>query len=99
MAQPTDFIDSHYPNHVYKLDKSLYGSKQFPRAWYTKLSTSLLNWGFVGSHSNTFMFTYTSLTAFLFASSMLMTYSSQVLASLSLTNLFNICTINLHLNI
>lgn len=99
MVQPIDFIDPHYLTHVYKLDKALYGLKQFPRAWYTKLSTTLLNWDFVGSHSNTFMFTYTSLTAFLFASSMLMTYFSQVLAPLSLTNLFNLCTINLHLKI
>jgi hypothetical protein len=30
--QPPSFEDEEYPNHVYKLHKMLYGSKQAPRA-------------------------------------------------------------------
>ena len=30
--QPPEFVDSHYPNHVFKLKKALYGLKQAPKA-------------------------------------------------------------------
>jgi cobalamin biosynthesis protein CobT len=33
VEQPPGFVDSEYPNHVYKLSKALYGLKQAPRAW------------------------------------------------------------------
>lgn len=32
MSQPPGFIDRNFPNHVYKLQKSLYGLIQAPRA-------------------------------------------------------------------
>jgi hypothetical protein len=32
MEQPLSFEDEEYPNHVYKLHKTLYGLKQGPRA-------------------------------------------------------------------
>nr|GEU85149.1 hypothetical protein [Tanacetum cinerariifolium] len=44
--QEEGFIDSDYPNHVYKLKKALYGLKQAPRAWYDELSTFLIQNGF-----------------------------------------------------
>lgn len=65
MLQLPAFIHPFHPNHVYKLDKALYGLKQSPRAWYTKLSTSLLQWDFLGSKANSSMFIYTSSTTFL----------------------------------
>jgi hypothetical protein len=34
MKQPPGFKDQEYPNHAYKLHKTLYGFKQAPRAWY-----------------------------------------------------------------
>jgi hypothetical protein len=34
MEQPPGFESEEYPNHVYKLHKTLYGFKQVPRAWY-----------------------------------------------------------------
>ena len=34
------------PNHIYKLDKALYGSKQAPRAWYERLSKFLMENGY-----------------------------------------------------
>ncbi|GJU33455.1 retrovirus-related pol polyprotein from transposon TNT 1-94 [Tanacetum coccineum] len=33
VSQPEGFIDSEFPNHVYRLKKALYGLKQAPRAW------------------------------------------------------------------
>ncbi|GJY40183.1 integrase, catalytic region, zinc finger, CCHC-type containing protein [Tanacetum coccineum] len=33
VSQPEGFIDSKFPNHVYRLKKALYGLKQPPRTW------------------------------------------------------------------
>ncbi|TYK28190.1 putative gag-pol polyprotein [Cucumis melo var. makuwa] len=41
VAQPKGFIDSEYPQHVYKLNKALYELKQAPRAWYEWLTIYL----------------------------------------------------------
>ena len=46
VCQPPSFEDSEFPNHVYKLDKALYGLHQAPRAWYDTLSNHLLSNGF-----------------------------------------------------
>ncbi|KAJ9551744.1 hypothetical protein OSB04_015789 [Centaurea solstitialis] len=46
VSQPEDFVDRTKPNHVYILDKALYGFKQAPRAWYDHLSNALLDNGF-----------------------------------------------------
>ncbi|TYJ98295.1 gag-pol polyprotein [Cucumis melo var. makuwa] len=37
VAQPKGFIDSEFPQYVYKINKALYGLKQAPRAWYERL--------------------------------------------------------------
>jgi len=42
VMQPPGFENNELPNHVFKLDKALYGSKQAPRAWYERLSNFLL---------------------------------------------------------
>ena len=47
VKQPTGFKDPQYPEHVYKLDKALYGIKQAPRAWYDCLSEYLLSQGYI----------------------------------------------------
>ncbi|KAD4385679.1 hypothetical protein E3N88_25848 [Mikania micrantha] len=44
--QPPGFEDSQYPDHVYKLDKALYGLHQAPRAWYATLTDHLLANGY-----------------------------------------------------
>ncbi|GKD82019.1 putative ribonuclease H-like domain-containing protein, partial [Tanacetum coccineum] len=40
------FEDPDFPDRVYKVEKSLYGLHQAPRAWYETLSTYLLDNGF-----------------------------------------------------
>ncbi|GJX22059.1 retrovirus-related pol polyprotein from transposon TNT 1-94 [Tanacetum coccineum] len=42
-SQPDGFVDPDNLNHVYKMKKSLYGSKQASRAWYDLLLSFLLS--------------------------------------------------------
>ncbi|GJS57280.1 putative ribonuclease H-like domain-containing protein [Tanacetum coccineum] len=42
VCQPPGFEDPQFPDKVYKVEKSLYGLHQAPRAWYETLSTYLL---------------------------------------------------------
>jgi hypothetical protein len=58
MEQPQGFTDPSYPNHVCKLNKSLYGLKRAPRAWFTRLSHVLLDIGFNGSQVDHSLFFY-----------------------------------------
>jgi hypothetical protein len=46
LNQLPGFEDPQFPNHVYKLDKTLYGLKEAPRAWYEHLRELLVNRGF-----------------------------------------------------
>ena len=56
MKQPPSFVHPQYPHHVCKLHKALYGLKQAPRAWFSRLSSKLLELGFHDSLSNTSLF-------------------------------------------
>nr|GEW41612.1 putative ribonuclease H-like domain-containing protein [Tanacetum cinerariifolium] len=42
-CQPPGFEDPDFPDRVYKVEKTLYGLHQAPRAWYETLSTYLLD--------------------------------------------------------
>src|SRR4051812_20444735 len=46
VKQPPGFEDHKFPNHLYKLDKVLYGLNQAPRAWYEHLTEFLVDYGF-----------------------------------------------------
>jgi hypothetical protein len=43
VEQPPGFKSEQYPNHVYKLHKTLYGLKQATRAWYEYLMDFLID--------------------------------------------------------
>jgi hypothetical protein len=42
VEQPSDFKSEEYPNHVYKLHKTLYELNQAPRAWYEHIRDFLI---------------------------------------------------------
>jgi histone deacetylase 1/2 len=58
MCQPPGYVDPNFPNRVCRLQKSLYGLKQSPRAWYSKLSSKLQSLGFVPSKADTSLFVF-----------------------------------------
>ncbi|GJU86764.1 retrovirus-related pol polyprotein from transposon TNT 1-94 [Tanacetum coccineum] len=51
------FVDTDFPNHVYRLKKALYGFKQALRAWYDKLSSFLIDNHFTKGIVNLTLFT------------------------------------------
>lgn len=60
MTQSTRYAHLHFPKHVCKLQKVLYGLKKAPMAWFSCLSNCLLELGFHGSRSYTFVFIHYS---------------------------------------
>lgn len=58
MKQPPGFVNSQLPHYVCKLDKALYGLKQSPRAWYSRLSVKLQDFGFIPSRADISLFVY-----------------------------------------
>ena len=63
MELPQGFLSSQ-PNLVCKLQKSLYGLKQASRQWYSKLSTTLLSYGYRHSTSDHSLFFKASVSSF-----------------------------------
>jgi hypothetical protein len=60
MSQPPGFVHPQFPTAVCELKKAIYGLKQAPRAWFSRLSTRLLDLGFVSSKSDLSLFIYKS---------------------------------------
>jgi hypothetical protein len=58
MKQPPEFEDSSHPTYHYKLDKAIYGMKQAPCAWYSRLSLKLQGLGFTPSKADISLFIY-----------------------------------------
>jgi hypothetical protein len=52
------FVDPVQPDRVYRLNKSFYGLKQVPYAWYSLFVTYLLTLGFIEVKSNTSLFVF-----------------------------------------
>lgn len=65
MLQPPGF-ESADKKLVCKLNRALYGLKQAPRAWYERLTSVLLHFGFKSSRCDPSLFTYTTATAKLY---------------------------------
>jgi hypothetical protein len=57
MEQPPNFESEEYPNHVYKLHKTLYRLKQAPRAWYECLTYFFIENGFRIGKADSTLFT------------------------------------------
>jgi histone deacetylase 1/2 len=58
MQQPPGFVERGKENYICKLDKALYGLKQAPRAWYSRLSTKLVDLRFKPSRADTSLFIF-----------------------------------------
>ena len=58
MKQPPGFLDSKHSDYVCKLDKALYGLKQSPRAWFSRLSSKLIQLGFTASKADISLFIF-----------------------------------------
>ena len=58
VEQPLGFKDHKFPNHVYKLQKALYGLKEAPRAWYECLKKFLLKQCFEIGKADPTLFTH-----------------------------------------
>lgn len=56
-------MDSSRPDHVCRLNKSLYGLKQDPRAWHHRFASHLTTLGFIEAKSDTSLFIYHQGTA------------------------------------
>lgn len=56
MSQLKGFKDKRKSQYVCKLKKALCGLTQAQKAWYSKLSSTLKDWGFKNSKSNTSLF-------------------------------------------
>ncbi|GKD38301.1 ribonuclease H-like domain-containing protein [Tanacetum coccineum] len=91
MNQPPGFVYSRYPRHVCLLQRSLYGFKQAPRAWFQRFAGYATRAGFAHSRcdSSLFIFRQGSQVAYLliYVDDIILTASSiallhQIIASL-----------------
>jgi len=57
MIQPPGF-EVAYKSLVCRLNKAIYGLKQAPRKWFGRLKSTLLQFGFVGSKTDSSLFIY-----------------------------------------
>lgn len=60
MAQPPGFVHPQHPKALYFLKKAIYGLKQAPHAWFSSLSTHLLEFGFHASTVDSSLFLFNS---------------------------------------
>lgn len=58
MNQPEGFEDASHPDHVWRLNKSLYGLKQSARQWHIRFTSHLRRLGFVCSAADPSIYIY-----------------------------------------
>jgi histone deacetylase 1/2 len=91
MTQPPGYEDPKFPTKVCRLKKALYGLKQTPRAWFQRLSSALLQWGFSNSRTDSSMFLHfgasTTLIVLIYVDDILITGSSSQHISSLITKL------------
>ena len=58
MFQPPGFVDQSKPDHVCRLNRSIYDLKQAPRAWNARFVNFITNQGFSQSKSDPSLFVY-----------------------------------------
>lgn len=46
VSQPSGYVVKGKENKVYKLQRALYGLKQVPRSWYSRIETYFVKKGF-----------------------------------------------------
>jgi hypothetical protein len=82
MAQPPGFVHPQYPTTICLLKKALYGLKQTPRAWFSRLSSHLLEFGFSISLADNSLFLFKSahvqLMVLVYVNDLILTGSSHV---------------------
>jgi histone deacetylase 1/2 len=82
MSQPLGYVDTKFPTKVCRLRKALYGLKQAPRAWFQRLNSAILQWGFNTSRIDSSMFISfgqsTTLIVLIYVDDILITDSSHI---------------------
>nr|GEZ18346.1 ribonuclease H-like domain-containing protein [Tanacetum cinerariifolium] len=58
MSMPSGFVDSRFPHHVCRLQRSLYGLKQAHCAWFQRFAGYALRVGFTSSRCDSSLFIY-----------------------------------------
>lgn len=66
MQQPPNYVDPVHPHYVCKLQKSLYGFKQAPRAWFERFTFHLLHLGFTTSVTDSSLFIFQSANTIIY---------------------------------
>lgn len=66
MSQLPGFTHKLSPSHVCRLQKAIYGLKQSPPAWFSKMSITLLTVNFHSSRADSSLFIYYSNAAYVF---------------------------------
>jgi hypothetical protein len=56
LRHTSGYEDTQHPNYVCRLDKTIYGLKQTPHAWYSRLSSKLEKLDFTASKGDTSLF-------------------------------------------
>ncbi|GKB86565.1 ribonuclease H-like domain-containing protein [Tanacetum coccineum] len=82
--QPPGFVDARFPNHVCRLQRSLYGLKQAHRAWFQRFAGYAIRAGFYHSRCDSSLFIYRQGSQVAY----LLLYVDDIILTASSTTLF-----------